>query len=141
MEYSSTSIMVASFLLNWVVSIQHVVWAKSMNSHFHYLQLNIRNCSKLMQSDFWGVSNTQSSIGYQFHIHFIDAYSKFRFIFIFLETNLMQSIAKLGWIAAWFWAQTDWVGEYRAFSDDRLQSYVVIQTDCVGNLIPSLRYT
>ena len=79
---------------------------------------------QLIQSDLWGPSPVQSSNGYHYYIHFVDAYSRFAWIYLlkhkldafqaFLNFKAQVEL-QLGFkIKA---IQTDWGGEYQAFTN------------------------
>ena len=79
---------------------------------------------QLIQSDLWGPSPVQSSNGYHYYIHFVDAYPRFAWIYLlkhkldafqaFLNFKAQVEL-QLGFkIKA---IQTDWGGEYQAFTN------------------------
>uniref|UniRef100_A0A803Q9W1 Integrase catalytic domain-containing protein n=1 Tax=Cannabis sativa TaxID=3483 RepID=A0A803Q9W1_CANSA len=79
---------------------------------------------QLVVSDLWGPSHTPSFNGYKYYIHFVDAYSRFTWIYLLkhksdalktfqhfkaeAELQLGKSIKTL---------QTDWGGEFRSFTN------------------------
>lgn len=87
---------------------------------------------QLIHSDLWGSGLITSTSGYHYYIHFIDAYS--RYTWIYLLTNKSDAIqtflnfksqVELQFNTKIKSLQTNWVGEYRSFQQ-LLQSYGII---------------
>ena len=92
---------------------------------------------ELVHSDLWGPSPVLSSSGYRYYIHFVDAFSRFTWLYLlrnkseafqtFLnfktlaENQLGCSIKAL---------QTDWGGEFRTFTDFVQTNGIVHRNSC-----------
>ena len=92
---------------------------------------------QLVHSDLWGPAPIQSSSGYKYYISFIDAFSRFTWIYMLrnksdalqtfinfknqVELQLGSKIKTL---------QSDWGDEYRAFTDFLLSHGIVHRASC-----------
>ena len=92
---------------------------------------------QLIHSDLWGPSPLQSSSGYYYYIHFVNVYSRFTYIYLlrrksdafqaFLNFKTQVEL-QLGFkIKA---IQTDWGGEYRAFTKNLTSNGILRRYSC-----------
>ena len=93
---------------------------------------------QLIHFDLWGPSLLQSSSGYYYYIHFVDAYSRFTWMYLLrYKSDAFQAFLnfktqvelQLGFKVKAI--QTDWGREYRAFtnfltSNDILHRYLAL---------------
>ena len=78
---------------------------------------------ELVFSDLWGPSPIKSSSGYSYYISFIDAYSRYTWLFLLKEKsgaldafNQFLALAATQFNSTIKSIQTDWGGEFRPFS-------------------------
>ncbi|RVW97157.1 Retrovirus-related Pol polyprotein from transposon TNT 1-94 [Vitis vinifera] len=92
---------------------------------------------ELIHTDLWGPASTPSSHGHQYYIHFIDAYSRFTWIYmlkhkseafqVFLHFKSQVELQLGHKIKA---VQSDWGGEYRSFTQYITSNGIIHRISC-----------
>ena len=92
---------------------------------------------ELIHTDLWGPTSTPSSHGHRYYIHFIDAYSRFTWIYmikhkseafqVFLHFKSQVELQKGHKIKV---VQSDWGGEYRSFTQYLTSNGIIHRISC-----------
>ena len=89
------------------------------------------NPLQLVYSDLWGPSPVLSSSGYRYYIHFIDAYSRFTWLYLLrAKSEALQAFVNFKTLVKKQIGlhikciQTDWGREFRAFTNILVQQGV-----------------
>ena len=87
---------------------------------------------QLIHSDLWGPAPIPSSGGYRYYVHFVDAYSKFTWLYLLKnKSNVIQTFINFktqvelqldSKIKAF---QSDWGGEFRSFQSFLTQHGII----------------
>ena len=92
---------------------------------------------ELVHTDLWGPSPCHSASGYKYYIHFIDAYSRYTWIYLLRQKSdalatfkLFQKHVELQLGHKILAVQSDWGGEYRPFTGFLHSQGIVHRNSC-----------
>ena len=92
---------------------------------------------QLVHSDLWGPTTDPSYNGYKYYISFVDAFSRFTWIYFLKQKSdalevfkLFKSQVELQFNHKLKVLQTDWVGEFRPFTNLLSQLGVIHRHPC-----------
>lgn len=95
---------------------------------------------QLVHTDLWGPSPTPSVNGYKYYIHFLDDYFKFTWLYLLRTKSkafntfcnfMAQAELQLGFKIKS--VQSDWGGEYRAFTNFLISNGIHHRVSCPGS--------